>query len=79
VDTHAEPDGAPRGYAESYDKKDRVTQGAGTLTAPFSGIHGWYWQNAGNSDITVTLSTAGYYKLSHEFHAGRPTINRTFQ
>jgi hypothetical protein len=40
VDLHAEPDGAPRGYAESHEKKDRITQGAGTLTAPFSGIHG---------------------------------------
>jgi hypothetical protein len=79
VDVHAEPDGAPRGYAESYDKKDRVAQGAGTLTAPFSGIHGWYWLNQGNSEVTVTLSSAGFYKISHEFRPGQPAINKIFK
>ena len=79
VDVHAEPDGAPRGYAESYEKRDRVIQGSGTLTAPFSGIHGWYWQNQGDSAVTVTLTSAGYYKLSHEFREGAPAMNRTFQ
>ena len=43
---HAEPDGAPQGYAESYEKKDAQSRRvAGTLTAPFAGIHGWYWEN----------------------------------
>ena len=28
-DLHAEPDGAPQGYAESYEKKDRISQGVG--------------------------------------------------
>ena len=79
VDIHAEPDGAPRGYAESYDKKDRVTQGSGTLTAPFSGIHGWYWQNQGDAEVTVTLASAGFYKLSHEFRDGQPAKNKMFQ
>jgi hypothetical protein len=79
VDIHAEPDGAPRGYAESYDKQDRITQGAGTMTAPFSGIHGWYWLNQNKSDVTVTLSSAGFYKISHEFREGQPARNKIFQ
>ena len=79
VDVHAEPDGAPRGYAESYEKKSRVAQASGTLTAPFSGIHGWYWQNQGKGGVTVTLSSAGFYKISHEFREGRPARNKTFQ
>jgi hypothetical protein len=78
LDIHAEPDGAPQGYAESYEKKDGVTEGAGTLTAPFSGIHGWYWQNQGNAEVTVTLASAGFYKLSHEFRPGAPARNKTF-
>src|SRR5437867_1784512 len=32
---HAEPDGAPRGYAESYEKRDAKDTASGTLTAPF--------------------------------------------
>jgi len=37
---HAEPDGAPRGYAQTYEKVDRKSEASGTLTAPFPGIHG---------------------------------------
>src|SRR5262245_35220430 len=76
---HAEPDGAPAGYAQSYEKKNAFTQASGTLTAPFPGIHGWYWENTSNSEVTVTLKTAGYYNLSHEFRNGQPTKNKTFQ
>ena len=42
---HAEPDGAPRGYAQTYEKRRRQSEASGTLTAPFPGIHGWYWEN----------------------------------
>ena len=28
--------------------------------------------------ITVTLTSAGYYNLSHEFRSGQPTKNKTF-
>jgi hypothetical protein len=79
VDLHAEPDGAPRGYAQSYEKRDRITQAAGTLTAPFSGIHGWYWQNQSDREVTVTLASAGFYNISHEFRDGQPAKNKIFQ
>lgn len=39
---YAESDGAPQGYAESFEKRDAREAASGTLTAPFSGIHGWY-------------------------------------
>ena len=61
VEFHAEPDGAPQGYAETYEKKDAQQAGSGTLTAPFSGIHGWYWENPGGEPIIVTLASAGFY------------------
>jgi hypothetical protein len=63
---HAEPDGAPRGYAQSYEKSAGGGQN-GTLNAPFNGIHGWYWENTSAQPVTVTLSSAGFYNLSHEF------------
>jgi hypothetical protein len=75
---HAEPDGAPRGYAQTYEKVERQSEASGTLTAPFPGIHGWYWENTTNQEITVTLTTAGYYNLSHEFRSGQPTKNKSF-
>jgi hypothetical protein len=78
VEFHAEPDGAPRGYAQTYEKTDRQTASSGTLTAPFPGIHGWYWENTTDQPVTVTLTSAGYYNLSHEFRSGQPTKNKTF-
>lgn len=75
---HAEPDGAPRGYAQSYEKS-QGSQASGTLTAPFPGIHGWYWENTTNQEITVSLTSAGYYNLAHEFRTGQPVKNKTFQ
>jgi hypothetical protein len=66
---HAEPDGAPRGYAQSYEKVDARTGASGTLTSPFSGIHGWFWENTTDQPVTVTLSSAGFYNLAHEFRS----------
>jgi len=78
VEFHAEPDGGPRGYAQTYEKADRQAAASGTLTAPFAGIHGWYWENTTDQPVTVTLTSAGYYNLSHEFRSGAPTKNKTF-
>ena len=75
---HAEPDGAPRGYAQSYEKGDGKSESSGTLTAPFPGIHGWYWENKSDKEITVTLTSAGFYNLAHEFRTGQPVKNKMF-
>ena len=76
---HAEPDGAPRGYAQTYELRQATSQASGTLTAPFSGIHGWFWENLGDQEVTVTLTAAGFYNISHEFRTGVPVINKMFQ
>lgn len=65
---HAAPDGAPAGYAESFDGQESE-QGHGTYTAPFSGIHGWYWENVGAGETTITLTTAGFYTSAEEGRA----------
>jgi hypothetical protein len=78
-EAHAEPDGAPRGFAQSYEKGQGRTTASGTITAPFSGIHGWFWENPTDRPITVTLTTAGFYNLSHEFRSGAPVKNKAFQ
>jgi hypothetical protein len=75
---HAEPDGAPAGYAQSYEKGQGRGEASGTLTAPFPGIHGWYWENSGNTELTVTLTTAGFYNVSHEFRKDAPVKTKMF-
>jgi hypothetical protein len=76
---HAEPDGAPAGYAQSYEKKSASSGASGTLTAPFPGIHGWFWENTTDKEVTVTLRSAGFYNIAHEFRNGQPTKNKMFQ
>jgi hypothetical protein len=65
-DFHSEPDGAPQGYAESFDKA-QTPEAHGSYTAPFSGIHGWFWENPGSKLVTITLTTAGFYSAAQEF------------
>lgn len=77
VEFHAEPDGGPKGYAQTYEK-GQGREASGTLTAPFPGIHGWYWENLGNEPMTVTLTSAGFYNMSHEFRSDAPVKNKVF-
>ncbi len=78
LEFHAEPDGAPKGYAQTYEKRSAVTSASGTLVAPFAGIHGWFWENTTDAPITVTLSSAGFYTVAHEFRKDTPTATRLF-
>jgi hypothetical protein len=68
-DLHGEPDGGS-GAEESFDKQDRK-DAYGSLTAPFSGIHGWYWENPGGDAITIRLTSAGFYSSALEIRSDR--------
>jgi hypothetical protein len=68
---HSQPDNAPRGYAEFFDTQ-QGTGSNGGYQAPFPGIHGWWWENQGDTDVTITLMSAGFYSESHEFRKGVP-------
>jgi hypothetical protein len=59
-DFHTEPAGKPSSASESFEKGEAV-QKKGGYTAPYDGIHGWYWENKATTPVTVTLSTAGFY------------------
>lgn len=36
---------------------------AGTFTIPFTGRHGWYFQNGNAQTVTITLHTRGPYEV----------------
>lgn len=61
-DFHGEPKGDTTGYFESYTVST-ANQVRGTLTAPFDGSHGWYWENKGNTPITISLQVEGNFEL----------------
>lgn len=70
---HGEPDQKPtKDYFESYELDDKVgkTESYGSFTAPSTGIHGWFWQNKGHTDVKFHLTTAGFYDSAKMFAGG---------
>lgn len=62
---HSSPDGAPAGYAESFDSRE-ADRADGSYTAPFTGTHGWYWENLGSDYVTIRFTSAGFYSEAHQ-------------
>jgi hypothetical protein len=56
-DTHG--DGGGRSI--SYEKGRGVPADEGELVAAFTGNHGWYWRNRGQTIVTLVLRTRGTY------------------
>lgn len=63
---------------QSFDKADR-RQASGSLAAPFTGIHGWYWENPGAEAITIRLTSAGYYTSAVEIRSDRTRRTRALR
>jgi hypothetical protein len=57
----------------SFDKSTRQDAN-GALSAPFRGIHGWYWENPGGEPITVTLKSNGFYASAIEFRSDKTQL-----
>lgn len=61
---HGDPDGIGAKVL-SYEK-GQADFASGSFVAPASGIHGWYWENAGSAVATITLKSAGFYSSGDE-------------
>lgn len=69
LDLHSHPfDGGPE-MTESF-VIDQMPSQTAAYVAPFSGIHGWYWQNRTLNPVTVTLDAAGQFTGSRVFNSG---------
>lgn len=60
VDMHGERLDAGKDEYTSYWVEPAQREASGTLTAPFDGIHGWFWVNRGDEPVTVELQVAGF-------------------
>ena len=60
-DFHGEPVNAKEDEFESFILEDGVSESKGTLIAPFTGVHGWYWKNTTQAPVKVTLKASGFY------------------
>lgn len=62
AEMHGEKANATDGSFTDYWKELELTGGQGAFTAPFDGTHGWYFRNKGDTPVTVTVRTVGFYK-----------------
>lgn len=60
-DFHGEPVNAKENEFESFILEREVSESRGTLIAPFTGVHGWYWKNKSAVPVTVMLRASGFY------------------
>jgi hypothetical protein len=44
-------------------QQDSAPAANGALTAPFDGVHGWYFSNLGAKPVVVRLELSGFYEL----------------
>lgn len=54
----------------SYYRKATGLSDNGVLTAPFDGVHGWYFQNQSLRQVTVRLRLSGFYDLIPDGRSG---------
>jgi hypothetical protein len=59
-DFHTVPDGRPISASERF-MAGEVSQSSGTYTAPYAGLHGWWWENTSKGTATIRLNAAGFF------------------
>ena len=59
-DFHGEPVAGPPGAFLTFHKGSG-SRSSGSLKAPFTGTHGWYWKNESNSNVVINLRVSGFY------------------
>lgn len=65
-DFHTVPDGKPLSASERFEAGESATA-SGVYTAPYSGLHGWWWENTGMKEVTIRIQTAGFYSQAMMF------------
>jgi hypothetical protein len=59
---HGDIENDKSGFFETYEKK-AGDNANGSFTAPFEGLHGWYWKNPSTVPVSIKLTSAGYYEV----------------
>src|SRR2546428_12690158 len=55
--------GVRRRPRQSKQESDRAS---GALTAAFAGIHGWYFENPSDQELTIAMNSAGSFSSAEE-------------
>lgn len=67
-DFHTEREGAAGG-GNTFEKGE-ASEKRGAYIAPYAGIHGWYWKNNTEQDVTIALTSTGFYPSAKMFRDG---------
>jgi hypothetical protein len=61
VDFHGHDPEAGDEYWVRYKEQQEGAGNNGSLVAPFTGEHGWYWLNYNEFPVVITLTVSGYF------------------
>jgi hypothetical protein len=72
TDFHGHDPEAGDEYWVRYKEQMEGAGNSGSLVAPFTGEHGWYWLNYNDFPVVVTLTVAGYFDdiIDYGVHSG---------
>ena len=62
VDFHGHDPSFGPAFFVRYKEEQESAGGNGSLVAPFTGEHGWYWLNYNEFPVVVTITVSGYYE-----------------
>jgi hypothetical protein len=69
TDFHGHDEAGGPDFFTRYKETESAAD-AGTILAPYSGQHGWYWLNISGRPITIKLEVAGFYDEIVKFDIG---------
>ena len=75
VDMHAENTGTENGGEASFRMEEDAESGMGVYTAPFIGLHGWFWENRTLETVVLRIKSSGFYVDATEFRSGGSTTS----
>jgi hypothetical protein len=60
------------GNADAADtfEKGEAAEKRGAYIAPYAGVHGWYWKNNTDREVTIALTSTGFYPSARLFRDG---------
>jgi hypothetical protein len=72
TDFHGHDPEAGEDYWVRYKEQNEGAGNSGSLVAPFTGEHGWYWLNYNDFPVVITLTVAGYFDdvIDYGVHSG---------
>jgi hypothetical protein len=69
-DMHADPQGQPgEENVRSFEQATGASR-SGVYHAPFTGIHGWFWENRSFEVVTLRLEASGFFDATVLFRDG---------